>query len=99
VSDVLGLIGLGARAGSIVIGTAGVRAGLKSDKFVAVLIASDSSERTGEKVRRLAHAREVLVLQGPTAAEIGRRLGRQPVQAVGVKDRKLAAGIAERLSK
>ena len=98
-SDVLGLIGLGARAGSIVIGTAGVRAGLKNDKFVAVVVASDLSERTGEKVRRLAIAREVRVLQGPTAAEIGRRLGRQPVQALGVTDAKLAAGIADRLSK
>jgi ribosomal protein L7Ae-like RNA K-turn-binding protein len=98
-SGVMGLIGLGARAGSIVVGTAVVRAGLKSDKFVAVVVASDLSERTGEKVRRLAHAKEVVVLQGPTAAEIGRELGRQPVQAVGVKDRKLAAGIADRLSK
>ncbi len=98
-SDVLGLIGLGARAGSIVVGTAGVRAGLKSGKFVAVVVASDLSERTGEKVRRLANAKKVHVLQGPMAAEIGRQLGRQPVQALGIKDAKLAAGIADRLSK
>ena len=98
-ADVLGLIGLGARAGSIVIGTSGVRAGLRRGDFVAVIVASDMSERTGERVCRLAHSRAVRVLQGPTAAEIGNRLGRPEVQAVGVKDAGLAEGIAARLSK
>ncbi len=92
-SDVLGLIGLGARAGSIVVGTSGVRAGLRRDEFAAVVLASDASSRTEEKVRRLAEAREVRLVDGPTAAEIGARLGRGTVQAVGIKDARLAAGI------
>lgn len=98
-ADVLGLLGLGARAGSIVVGTSGVRAGLQRGDFVAVIVASDMSERTAEKVFRLARARAVRVLQGPTAVEIGCQLGRREVQAVGVKDVGLADGIAARLSK
>jgi hypothetical protein len=34
-------------------------------------------------------------MEGPPADELGRRLGRDSVQAVGVKDAKLAAGIRE----
>jgi ribosomal protein L7Ae-like RNA K-turn-binding protein len=98
VGDALGLIGLGLRAGSVVVGTAGVRAGLRRSEFAAVVVASDRSERTDEKVVRPALAREVPVLTGPGAEEMGRRLGRSTVQAVGIRDAKLAAGAAHRLT-
>lgn len=89
----LGLLGLGVRAGSVVIGTNGVRAGLQRGEVALVIVAADFSPRTEEKVVVLARARRVQVLQGPAARELGRRLGRSPVQAVGVRDAKLAAGI------
>jgi len=90
----LGLLGLGVRAGSVVIGTNGVRAGLQRGEVVLVIVAADCSPRTEEKVVALARARDVRILEGPAAQELGRRLGRSPVQAVGVRDAQLAAGIA-----
>jgi hypothetical protein len=46
-----------------------------------------------EKVVRLAEARRVPLVRGPRADEIGARLGRPPVMAVGVRDRGLAQGV------
>ncbi len=58
-----------------------------------VVVAGDRSPRTDEKVGRLARARGIPVLVGPQAAVLGRQIGRTAVQAVGVQDAQLAAGI------
>jgi ribosomal protein L7Ae-like RNA K-turn-binding protein len=94
VSDrVTRLLGLGVRAGRVVIGVAGVQAGLKRDKLACVVVAADAGPRTRDKVERLALARGVPLVRGPVAAQLGADLGRPPVQAVGVEDPALARGI------
>jgi ribosomal protein L7Ae-like RNA K-turn-binding protein len=87
------LLGLGVRAGNVVIGVAGVRAGLQRGKLRCVVLAADAGRRTLDKVERLADARKVPVLRGPVAAELGAALGRPPVQAAGVADAALARGL------
>ena len=87
------LLGLGARGRRVVIGVAGVRARLQQDRLAAVVIAADASPRTREKVERLAVARGVPVLVGPAAMRLGAKLGRPPVQTVGVSDHALARGL------
>jgi len=87
------LLGLGVRAGRVVIGVAGVRAKLQRDALRCVVLAADASPRTREKVERLARARGVPVVRGPAAGELGAGLGRPPVQAVGVEDAGLARGL------
>lgn len=77
----------------MVIGVAGVRAGLQRGKVVCVVLAADAGPRTLEKVGRLADGKKIAVLRGPTAAELGTSLGRPPVQAVGVTDPALARGL------
>jgi ribosomal protein L7Ae-like RNA K-turn-binding protein len=94
VSDrLVALLGLGVRSGQVVIGVSGVRARLQQDRLVLVVLAADASARTKEKVERLAVARGVPVLRGPTAEQLGARLGRPPVQAAGTGDRALARGL------
>ncbi len=83
------------RAGNVVIGVAGVRAGLQRGQMMCVVLAADAGPRTMEKVGRLADAKKIPVLRGPTAVELGAGLGRPPVQAVGVADRALAQGLLE----
>jgi ribosomal protein L7Ae-like RNA K-turn-binding protein len=90
----LRLLGQGMRAGYLVLGTAGVRAGLQRGDVALVVVAANRSGRTGEKVERLARARGVPLLIGPPDEALGRRLGRGALQAVGVTDGRLAAGIA-----
>ncbi|OLC09603.1 MAG: hypothetical protein AUH41_04740 [Gemmatimonadetes bacterium 13_1_40CM_66_11] len=87
------LLGLGLRAGNVVVGVAGVRAGLQRGKLACVVLAQDAGQRTMEKVTRLAEAKGIPVLHGPVASELGAGLGRPPVQAVGVADQALARGL------
>lgn len=87
------LLGLGLRAGNVVVGVAGVRAGLQRGTLACVVLAQDAGPRTMEKVTRLAEAKNIPVLRGPVAAELGAGLGKPPVQAAGVTDPALARGL------
>lgn len=92
-STLLGLLGLGARAGQLVIGVDAVRSALQGDRCRAVVLARNAGPRARDKVERLARARGLPVVQGPDAAALGTALGRPPVQAVGIRDRALAHGV------
>lgn len=89
----LALIGLAMRAGTLIVGASGVRAALKRDQLALVVVAGDRSRRTEDKVVRLAQGKGVRIQVGPDATELGRRVGRVQVQAVGVTDPQLAGGI------
>ena len=69
------LLGLGLRAGRVVVGVTGVRAGLQRESVHCVVLAADASTRTLDKVERLARARGIPVLRGPVADELGARSG------------------------
>ncbi len=84
------LIGLANRAGHLVTGVGAVREALRSGTVRCIVAAEDVSERAQDKVVRLAQAKNVPVVAGPTAARLGERLGRPPVMVVGVRDRGLA---------
>ena len=92
-SRLLGLIGLGYRARNVVVGVDAARKELQAGKCWCVVVAEDASPRAVEKVVRLAAAKGVPLVNGPSAAAIGAQLGRPPVMAVGVRDRALADGI------
>ena len=89
----LGLLGLGLRARTVVVGVAGTRAGLHRGGVRCVVLARDAGPRTREKVERLARAKQVPVIVGPDAKALGAGLGRPPVQAIGVSDPSLARGV------
>jgi len=90
---VLGFMGLAAKAGTLAIGTSATRDALKRGAIAVVVVASDRSQRTQEKVERLARGAGVPTVVGPPAATLGARLGRGAVQAVGIMDDALARGL------
>lgn len=92
-SGLLGLIGLGYRGRRVIVGVGAVRADIRAGQCRCVVLAEDASPRAVEKVVRLATAREVPIVPGPSAAAIGAQLGKPPVMAVSVRDRALAEGI------
>jgi len=94
-SGLLGLLGLGHRGGRLIVGVDAVRRELQAGKCWCVVVAEDASPRTVEKVVRLAGAKGVPLLPGPSAAAIGAQLGKPPVMAVGVRDRALASGMGQ----
>lgn len=91
----LGLIGLGYRARNVTIGVDAVRKDLQSGKCWCVVVAEDASPRAVDKVVRLAAAKGVPLVPGPSAAAIGAQVGKPPVMAVGVRDRALAGGMVQ----
>ena len=93
----MGLLGLGRRAGGLFVGTGAVRAAIKADKTKVIVVASDLSDRTVDKVLPLAEARGTWVLAGPSALELGRAIGAGAVQVVGVRDAGLASGLLKHL--
>lgn len=99
IDGALALVGLGLKAGSIVVGTSGVREALQQSKLTLVVVPSDASARTEDKVLRLARATGVPLAVVPTAVALGNSVGRTSVQAVGIRDRRLAEGIVSKLSK
>lgn len=94
-SGLLGLVGLGFKGGRVVVGVEAVRRELQAGKCWCVVVAEDASPRAVEKVVRLAAAKGVPLLPGPSAAAIGAQLGKPPVMAVGVRDRALAGGMVQ----
>ena len=91
--SLLRLLGLGMNGGQLIVGVDGVRTALQAGKLMCVVLAADAKPRAMDKVARLAAGKNIPLLAGPDAATLGDRLGRPPVQAVGVKDRALADGI------
>ena len=92
-SGMIGLLGLGLRAGHVIIGVEAVRRALQNGECRCIVVASDASQRALEKTVRLATARGIPQIAGPAAQEMGAKLGKPPVMVVGVRDPSLADGI------
>jgi ribosomal protein L7Ae-like RNA K-turn-binding protein len=97
-TGVLGYLGLGLRAGSVVVGVDAVRRSLQAKECRCIVVARDASQRAREKVVRLAAALGVPQVDGPDAAELGAKLGKPPVMVAGVRDPALADGILRAIS-
>jgi ribosomal protein L7Ae-like RNA K-turn-binding protein len=78
-----------------VLGVDAVREALQAGRVACLVVASDASTRTEEKAVRLARAREVPTVTGPSAEAMGARLGRPAVMAVAVVERALARGVLD----
>ena len=89
----LGLIGLGLRARNVVVGVEQVREAAKRGKLALAVIAPDASRHSLDKVVPLLRAKNVPVIDGPSASRLGAALGREATAAVGIVDRELAKGI------
>jgi ribosomal protein L7Ae-like RNA K-turn-binding protein len=89
----LALVGLGMRSRGVVIGVDQVKAAAKGGSLALAVVASDAARNSREKLLPLLAARQVTVLQGPSAEALGAALGRGPTVAVGVVDRALANGM------
>jgi ribosomal protein L7Ae-like RNA K-turn-binding protein len=92
---VLSLIGLGLRARTVVVGVAQVRAAAMRGRLALAVLAPDAAGHSRAKVLPLLAARHIGCIEGPSAAELGKAVGRATTAAVGVTDASLARGIRE----
>ena len=87
---VLGLLGMAARAGAVISGTDRVREAARGEGVRLVLLASDASANSREKLVPLLTARGISHVIRYDRNELGAAIGRGPLSAVGVMDRALA---------
>ena len=92
------LLGLAARAGTVVPGTAQVRQAVRAGRVRFAVVAADASANSREKLLPLLAARRVRFAVAFDREALGRAVGRAPLSAVGLTDERLAARVAELLS-
>lgn len=92
---VLDLLGLAARAGSVVTGTDAVRQAVRDGEVALVVFAGDVSDTQRRKVAPLLEARGVPSLTLFSRERLGAALGRGPLSAVGVGQTSFARRVAE----
>ncbi|HEY9449990.1 MAG TPA: ribosomal L7Ae/L30e/S12e/Gadd45 family protein [Gemmatimonadaceae bacterium] len=89
----LGLLGLGLRARTAVVGVEQVRSAAKKGRLRLAVVAPDASQNSLDKVLPLLRAKRVRVIEGPSASVLGAAVGRNATAAVGIVDHDLARGI------
>jgi ribosomal protein L7Ae-like RNA K-turn-binding protein len=90
---VAGLLGLGARGRLLLVGVERVREAAKRGKVLMAIVAPDVSRHSKEKILPLLQARQVEIVEGPSASALGAAVGRESTAVVGIVDRDLARGI------
>jgi ribosomal protein L7Ae-like RNA K-turn-binding protein len=89
----LALLGLGVRGRGAVVGVALTRDAARRGTLRLAVVAPDASRHSRDKVVPLCSARGIVIVEGPTAAELGAATGRDAAAVVGVVDAALARGI------
>ena len=92
------MLGLAARAGAVIPGTDRVREAARSDTLHFVLIASDLSDNSRDKLLPLLQARQVPYAIVSDRDALGGAVGRAPLSALGITEKKLAARVVELLN-
>ena len=87
------LLGLAARAGGLIYGTDLVRQAARAGRVRLVVVATDTSDNTRDKLEGTLGRQPVPWIRILARAELGAAVGRAPLSAVGVSD----AGFAARL--
>ena len=94
----LGLAGLGYRARNAVVGVQMVRDAAMRGRLKFAIVAPDVSKHSLDKLVPLLTAKRIRFVQGPSAVELGRAVGRESTAAIGIVNGQLARGMRELLA-
>jgi ribosomal protein L7Ae-like RNA K-turn-binding protein len=89
----LRLLGIGLNGRLVVVGVQQVRDAAQRGKLRLAVVAPDASRHSLDKVVPMLRAKNIRVIEGPSATELGAAFGRESTAAVGVVDPQLARGI------
>ena len=90
---VLGLAGLGVRGRLAVIGVERVREAAMKGNLKLAIVARDASKNSLQKVVPMLEAKQVRIVDGISAVELGGAVGRDATAVIGIVDAQLARGI------
>jgi len=91
--QLLGLVGLGLRARTAVLGVDRVRDAARRGRLALAVVAPDAARNSLDKVLPLLSAKRIEVVMGPAAGSLGAAAGRDSAAAIGILDPELARGI------
>lgn len=92
------MLGLAARAGAVLPGTDRVREAARAGALHFVLVASDASENSRDKLVPLLESRRVPHAIVFDRVALGGAVGRAPLSALGITEIKLAKRVKELLT-
>lgn len=91
------MLGLAARAGAVVPGTERVREAARSGQLHVVLVAADLSDNSRDKLVPLLEARQIPFAVAFDRDALGGAVGRAPLSALGITEKKLADRVLQLL--
>lgn len=90
---VMRLLGVGMNGRLVVVGVQQVRDAAQRGKLKLAIVAPNASRHSLDKVVPMLRAKQIRLIEGPAASELGAAVGRESTAAVGVVDAQLARGI------
>ena len=91
------MLGLAARAGAVLPGTERVREAARGEGLHFALVANDASDNSLDKLLPLLDARQIPYTVRFDRTTLGGAVGKAPLSALGITDRKLAKRVKEML--
>jgi ribosomal protein L7Ae-like RNA K-turn-binding protein len=89
------MLGLAARAGAVIPGTERVREAARSGTLHFVLVAADLSANSRDKLLPLLNARQIPYAIVSDRDALGGAVGRAPLSALGITEKKLADRVVQ----
>ena len=89
----LRLLGIGMNGRLVIVGVQQVRDAAQRGKLKLAVTPPDASRHSLDKFVPMLRAKNIRVIEGPSATELGAAFGRESTAAVGVVDPQLARGI------
>ena len=87
---ILGLIGLGARAGKICFGADSVEEKIKNKKVYLIIVAIDASERTKEKFKKISEQNDIPIIIDEEIDTISKAIGKSNKAILGIEEQNIA---------
>lgn len=90
---ILGLIGFAAKARKICFGADSVELEIKKKKVVLIILATNASDRTKEKFKRLCEEYEIPIIIEGEIEILSKAIGKSNKAIIGIEDSNLAKEI------
>ena len=90
---ILGLIGLAARARKICFGADSVEEQIKKKKVYLVIVATDSSDRTKEKFKKLCEENRITIIVYEQIEILSKSIGKSNKAIIGIEEQNIAKEI------
>ena len=90
---ILGLIGLATRARKICFGSDSVEEEIKKKKVFLIIVATDASDRTKEKFKKLSEEYQTPIIMQGEIEDLSKAIGKSNKAIIGIEEQNIASEI------